>query len=633
MESPAIAQNMRKLLDSYQNLRGKRCNESGCATVMWNAVVITTADEAQCQAFEQQIRDKHKRQELPLDLPVHVVADPPGPRIGNGGSTLTALEFLHSVFGDSLYQQKILLIHAGGWSQRMPSATILGKIFSAIPHGQPIYQMLDLKLAMYLPLLPRLSPGIFLVCADDFLVYDLGEDDSWTIPGSGFTALAHPSPISVGRSHGVYVVDGAEKVDTKRAVVVAKCLEVLQKPSDDRMKDRGALLKSDNGSLEFCDGITLEGEVVYTDSCFYFGVDVVKRLLQLKKEMSVISCEIDAYGDFLQALGPNATDGYIFNTSNISQMTSDLTQVRKQVFAAMRSCDIHLLLLNASKFIHIGTTRELITHFCQDMDFQSQMSLEKDVFNCWQSGEEKVKENDGVSQRNCSEGLIALGDDKYVQNFAEKSCGCVMHSVMLHSSSVSPTSVVEYCQFDVPITVQGGSIVSNCQWLQAESEDHTLESLVLPENTFLHTVSVLHQGASAYVTIFFNISDNLKTSTAVSSLRSLPFLNTTLGAALKQWQLSDKAVSPQDAGSEVKVSLWSLKLYPGATTMTESLSLALDMVDSVQNQRHLSTPLTPGRQVFSLADALAQKDVTTMLNFRRRLFDLIQSSKAQMESS
>lgn len=49
---------------------------------MWTAVVITTADEAQRQAFEQQIQDKNDRSELPCDLPIHVVSDPPGPRLG-----------------------------------------------------------------------------------------------------------------------------------------------------------------------------------------------------------------------------------------------------------------------------------------------------------------------------------------------------------------------------------------------------------------------------------------------------------------------------------------------------------------------------------------------------------------------
>ena len=53
-------------------------------STMWNMVVITTADEDQKTAFEDQIKDKIDRLELPLDLPIHIVADPPGPsRIGN----------------------------------------------------------------------------------------------------------------------------------------------------------------------------------------------------------------------------------------------------------------------------------------------------------------------------------------------------------------------------------------------------------------------------------------------------------------------------------------------------------------------------------------------------------------------
>ena len=60
---------------------GRSC-KSGCGSTMWTAVVITTADDAQCHAFEQQIQDKNDRGELPLDLPIHVVSDPPGPRIG-----------------------------------------------------------------------------------------------------------------------------------------------------------------------------------------------------------------------------------------------------------------------------------------------------------------------------------------------------------------------------------------------------------------------------------------------------------------------------------------------------------------------------------------------------------------------
>lgn len=49
---------------------------------MWDMVVITTADSPQQEAFEAQLEDKKARNELPLDLPIYVVADPPGGRIG-----------------------------------------------------------------------------------------------------------------------------------------------------------------------------------------------------------------------------------------------------------------------------------------------------------------------------------------------------------------------------------------------------------------------------------------------------------------------------------------------------------------------------------------------------------------------
>lgn len=59
---------------------GKDKNSNNCK--FWDVVVITTADNAQKRVFELQIESKRKRNELPLNLPIYVVADPPGPKIG-----------------------------------------------------------------------------------------------------------------------------------------------------------------------------------------------------------------------------------------------------------------------------------------------------------------------------------------------------------------------------------------------------------------------------------------------------------------------------------------------------------------------------------------------------------------------
>ena len=37
---------------------------------------------------------------------------------GNGGATLTALDFLHRKYGDELYENKVLLLHAGGQTKK-----------------------------------------------------------------------------------------------------------------------------------------------------------------------------------------------------------------------------------------------------------------------------------------------------------------------------------------------------------------------------------------------------------------------------------------------------------------------------------------------------------------------------------
>ncbi len=45
-------------------------------------------------------------------------------------------------------------------------------------------------------------------------------------------------------------------------------------------------------------------EFVYSDSAFFVDYATIKILLEWYKKKGGIDCEIDAYGDFLQALGP-----------------------------------------------------------------------------------------------------------------------------------------------------------------------------------------------------------------------------------------------------------------------------------------------------------------------------------------
>uniref|UniRef100_A0A8B9QVP3 GDP-fucose pyrophosphorylase domain-containing protein n=1 Tax=Anas platyrhynchos TaxID=8839 RepID=A0A8B9QVP3_ANAPL len=99
----------------------------------WDLVAITAADAEQERAFRRQLAAKLARGELPRGVRYHVFVDPPGHKIGNGGSTLHVLQCLENLYGDKWTSFIVLLIHSGGYSQRLPNASALGKIFTALP--------------------------------------------------------------------------------------------------------------------------------------------------------------------------------------------------------------------------------------------------------------------------------------------------------------------------------------------------------------------------------------------------------------------------------------------------------------------------------------------------------------------
>ncbi|XP_033081207.1 fucose-1-phosphate guanylyltransferase isoform X4 [Trachypithecus francoisi] len=116
-------------LRRFSELRGKLVAPGE----FWDIVAITAADEKQELAYNQQLSEKLKRKELPLGVQYHVFVDPAEAKIGNGGSTLCALQRLEKLYGDKWNSFTILLIHSGGYSQRLPNASALGKIFTALP--------------------------------------------------------------------------------------------------------------------------------------------------------------------------------------------------------------------------------------------------------------------------------------------------------------------------------------------------------------------------------------------------------------------------------------------------------------------------------------------------------------------
>ena len=504
-----------------------------------------------------------------------------------------------------LHNMRVLLIHAGGQSKRMPSSSILGKIFSPIPRGYPLYQMLDVKLAMYLPLLPRMPPGVFVTCADDFLVYNLGDDElKWSFGSTGFTALAHPSTVAIGTKHGVYVLDHPQDVDTAKEIVQCRCVQVLQKPQKEVIYKKQAVLSKKGTS--FPDGVHVDGDACYTDSAFFIAMDVAKKLICFTKEHGNITCEIDAYGDFLQALGPAATIDYTNNTSNVTTVTDSLLPTRQNIFHLLHGTDLTLLLMNSSRFVHIGTTKEYIEHFCHDHVFQEEMGLSHDVFNLW-------------LQEEHAEGPRA-------KKISDTAAGCVMSSYLPLSSHIPHNSVLEYCQFDCPITVGQQCIISNCCILMADvgAGGDMKTPIHIPHNLFLHTVPVHVSDQVKYATVCLQIDDNVKKVVQRDQTASLPYLGRTVGDFSNSCNLNLSTLTCQLVKKDEPVSLWNLALFPVCDTMTKSLLQSLEIYRAVLKGTKI---LHLNNQAFMSMDTIMKvKNVPEMLKFRQNLFDVIKSS-------
>ena len=180
----------------------------------WDAVVVTAANEAQAGVYRAQLDQLHSRGQLPGERTRYlVVPDPPGPRVGSGGATLHVLLRLQADVGPCWRRSRILLLHAGGYSERSPAHGTMGKAFAQIPMdaanmGAPA-TMLEAQL-VYLQELPASTPpGIFISAADVVLQMPaLASLDEATMERAshGILALGHASTVAIGRSHGVFVV-------------------------------------------------------------------------------------------------------------------------------------------------------------------------------------------------------------------------------------------------------------------------------------------------------------------------------------------------------------------------------------------------------------------------------------------
>uniref|UniRef100_A0A452R5E4 Fucose-1-phosphate guanylyltransferase n=2 Tax=Ursus americanus TaxID=9643 RepID=A0A452R5E4_URSAM len=574
----ALREATQRKLRRFSELRGKPV----AAGEFWDIVAITAADEKQELAYKQQLSEKLKKKELPLGVQYHVFVDPAGAKIGNGGSTLCALRCLEKLYGDKWNSFTILLIHSGGYSQRLPNASALGKIFTALPFGNPIYQMLELKLAMYIDFPSHMNPGILVTCADDIELYSIGECEFIRFDKPGFTALAHPSSLTVGTTHGVFVLEPFNDLEY-RDLEYRCCHRFLHKPSIEKMHQFDAVYRPDTPSLK------LDSEYVYTDSLFYMDHKSAKKLLDFYEKIGTLNCEIDAYGDFLQALGPGATVEYTRNTSNVTKEEAELIDMRQRIFHLLKGTSLNVVVLNNSRFYHIGTTEEYLFHFTSDSSLKSELGLQSIAFSIFPV----IPECSG-------------------------NTSCIIQSVLDSRCSVAAGSVVEYSRLGPDVSVGENCIISGC---------HIMTTAVLPAYSFLCSLSLKMNGHLKYSTMAFGVQDNLKKNAkTLSDLKSLQFFGVCFLSCLDIWNL--EVTEELFSGNKTCLSLWNARIFPVCSSLSDSVTTSLKMLNAIQNKSALSLN---NYTLLSIEEMLVYKDVEDMITYREQIFLEITLNRKQSD--
>lgn len=216
----------------------------------WDAVVLTASSERQARAYEAEIRRRRAEGLLPRDCEFLAAPDPEGQRLGSGGATVHALSTLARHFSTNpnerwWQKRRVLVLHSGGDSRRLPQYSPSGKIFTPLPlrgPGGAPSTIFDETLALSTLWAERIPAGVVAGSGDVLLIFDAGRLD-WSRPGiSGVGLLQAPE---LGAQHGVYVAGSGGRV-----------LSFLQKPSLVESRNAGACgpdgrVAVDTGLLRF----------------------------------------------------------------------------------------------------------------------------------------------------------------------------------------------------------------------------------------------------------------------------------------------------------------------------------------------------------------------------------------------
>ena len=321
---PALPASIRALQWAVRRARAAYRRTLTGAAPTWDVLAVTTANQRQAEGCFQELETRQKAGLLPRKTRILVIPDPGGVRIGSGGAARRAIGQIDRDAG--LDKRRVLIIHSGGDSRRVPHCAPLGKLFMHLPverEDGASASLFDLLYVLLAGTAGRMQDGVLIASGDVLLTFDPNSIDLSTL---GVTGVAIRAPQQVGTGHGVYIPDADGS--TVRAF--------LQKPTPEQMRCAGA--------------VGPDGLVPVDTGLLKLDPQTARAFVALP----LPECQhMDLYSDVLPAL-PTSADQEPF-----LQGDSDRRRVREAVWHGLRGVRFAVCIPSPADFTHFGTTREV----------------------------------------------------------------------------------------------------------------------------------------------------------------------------------------------------------------------------------------------------------------------------------
>ncbi len=475
----------------------------------WDYIILTASNENQAEGYRRQIEDRGGS--LPVGTHFAVIPDEGGMRVGSGGATLSALRYIYNreqqLTGKGHFDHlRILVIHSGGDSKRVPTYSALGKLFSPVPHKLPDGRsstLFDELLISMSSVASRIRDGMVLLSGDVLLLFNPLLID---FPGTGAASVSFKENVQTGKNHGVFL--SGEDGNVRK---------FLHKQSVEKLNAMGAV--NENNCVDIDTGAVIFAPDMLTS--LYSLIDTEEKYHSMVND----TVRLSLYGDFLYPLAQDATLEEFYLETPEGSFCPELKAARTLLWKCLHTYRMKLLRLAPAKFIHFGTTHEILRLMTGGVEDYEALSWSRKV-------------SSSISGDTAGYNSVLSSEAKIGDN-------CYLEVSYVHSRATIGTNVV---------------------LSYVDIHDETV-----PDNVVLHG---LKQKNGKFVCRIYGIEDN-------------PKLGAFLGQPLEE--IAEKlGIAPSELWDSSDHTFWRANLYPECDTIEQAVKAALNVYDLVHGCGDLS---------------------------------------------